>query len=299
MIDCRFSQNTAPQEGGAIAIDQEQATVQNCLFIENRSGYGGAMHNSHYSARVTNCVFAYNTATNIGGAICAKDLRDLDRTQRITNCTFYGNIAEDKGGALGVFQSGSQSVTNSIFWNNIAYSEGPQIAGGFDSGDITVSYSCVQGGHWDVYSPSGAMNWLEGNIDLDPFFANLVTDDFHLKSTAGRWDTNSNTWVIDSNHSPCIDSGDPASDWTSEVWPHGQRINMGAFGGTSKASKSTTTGGNIADIDSSGSVDAVDLSLLAGKWLWPGGTLIENLNGDDNVNFEDFAILASNWGWKQ
>ena len=74
---------------------------------------------------------------------------------------------------------------------------------------------------------------------------------------------------------------------------------MGAFGGTNQASKSTSTDGNIADIDSSGSVDAVDLSLLADKWLWPGASLIENLNGDDIVNLVDYAILAANWGWSE
>jgi parallel beta-helix repeat protein len=34
-------------------------------------------------------------------------------------------------------------------------------------------------------------------------------------------------------------NGDPNSDWTSEIWPHGERINMGAYGGTQEASMST------------------------------------------------------------
>jgi hypothetical protein len=41
--------------------------------------------------------------------------------------------------------------------------------------------------------------------------------------------------------SPCIDAGDPNSDWTGEIWPHGERINMGTYGGTQQASMSTQT----------------------------------------------------------
>ena len=39
-------------------------------------------------------------------------------------------------------------------------------------------------------------------------------------------------------HSPCIDVGDPRSDWLTEPRPNGGRINMGAYGGTAQASES-------------------------------------------------------------
>ena len=59
---------------------------------------------------------------------------------------------------------------------------------------------------------------------------------YHLKSQTGRWD--GNQWVNDTDTSPCIDAGDPTSDFTNEPAPNGNRINMGAFGNTAKASKS-------------------------------------------------------------
>ena len=43
---------------------------------------------------------------------------------------------------------------------------------------------------------------------------------------------------IDSETSPCIDAGDPSSDYTLEPKPNGDRINMGAYGNTPQASKS-------------------------------------------------------------
>lgn len=51
--------------------------------------------------------------------------------------------------------------------------------------------------------------------------------DFHLKSTGGRWD--GSKWVTDTDASPCINAGNPASDYTNEPEPNGNRINMGVF----------------------------------------------------------------------
>lgn len=59
--------------------------------------------------------------------------------------------------------------------------------------------------------------------------------DFHLKSTGGRWD--GSKWVTDTDASPCINAGNPASDYANEPEPNGNRINMGVFGNTFQASK--------------------------------------------------------------
>lgn len=47
------------------------------------------------------------------------------------------------------------------------------------------------------------------------------------------------TWVVDTVHSPCIDAGAPADDYSLEPQPNGGRINMGAYGNTLEASKYT------------------------------------------------------------
>ena len=104
----------------------------------------------------------------------------------------------------------------------------------------TVTYSCVQGGF------AG-----KGNINRDPCFASLghsadpgggaetwVPGDYHLQSQAGCWDPGTETWVLDVITSPCIDAGDPACPVDAEPQTHGGRVNMGAYGGTTQASKS-------------------------------------------------------------
>jgi hypothetical protein len=79
-----------------------------------------------------------------------------------------------------------------------------------------VDYSDVEGG-WPG----------TGNLNLDPLFVDAdgpdgvygtPDDDMHLLPT-----------------SPCIDAGDPGSDFSLEPEPDGGRINMGAYGNTPQA----------------------------------------------------------------
>ncbi len=139
---------------------------------------------------------------------------------------------------------GTATVINCIIWDcpqtvTLTDSSNQQIE---DRGShITIKYSDIVGGP-DGVSISGrysTLTWGPGNINAVPRFADPAAGDFHLKSEAGRWDPNSESWVIDDVTSPCIDAGDPNSDRTSEIWPHGERINMGAYGGTKEASMST------------------------------------------------------------
>jgi hypothetical protein len=137
-------------------------------------------------------------------------------------------------------------------------------------------------------------------MDTDPCFVSFDVNsdpnmwDFYLQSDYGRWNKNSQIWVNDSNTSLCIDTGDPNSDWSDEPWPNGKRINMGAYGGTSQASKN----GNLADFNVDNSVDFVDFSQIANQWF-AGQMCIEDLTNDGIVNFADISIFAENWLWEK
>jgi hypothetical protein len=125
----------------------------------------------------------------------------------LTHCTIVRN------GQAGV-SGGTPTIANCIIYFN-----GTSITGT----PAGVTYSDIQGG-WPG----------QGNIDADP---QLAGDD-HLKSTAGRWDSVARDWVRDEVSSPCIDTGDPALPVLDEPTPNGNRINMGAYGGTAETSKS-------------------------------------------------------------
>lgn len=143
------------------------------------------------------------------------------------------------------------------------------------------------------------VTWLEGNINDDPQFADPASGDFHLKSRAGRWHPNSQSWVQDDVNSPCIDTGDPNSDWTAELWPHGKQINMGAFGGTSEASMSSSTVGNIADLNNNDIVNLLDFALFAGRWRLEKHLLPEDLDRNGFVDFIDVAIFSDSWLYEE
>ena len=75
---------------------------------------------------------------------------------------------------------------------------------------------------------------LEANI-VDPWKI-----DYHVKSEYGRW--NGNNWVNDAVTSPCVDGGFISSDYSNEPAPNGGRVNIGVYGNTSEASKSSANG---------------------------------------------------------
>jgi len=275
-------------------------TVINCMFTGNRGSY--------------NC---YYGGISFGGGILFKG-----GNISVINCTFSGNIADvgggicSYGGRRGAYMS-NMTISNCIFRANDA-NVGPQIALKRYYYEpppaVSVSYSDVEGGHTQVVvDPCCTLNWdNDTNLDIDPCFAvpgywhtndtpEDVNDDFwingdyHLKSEAGRWDPNGETWIYDTNISPCIDAGDPNSDWTAELWPHGQRINMGVCGGTPEASMSLSDAGNISDLNGDDSVGYEDFVLFLGRWLYEAVLLAEDLNRDGFVNFTDVAIFANNW----
>lgn len=133
----------------------------------------------------------------------------------IVNCTVVDNTATIEAGGLRNCD-GTTTITNCIIWGN----DPCQLV---DSS--TPTYSCFPGA-------SG-----NNNIDGDPCFVDSANDDFHLKSAGGRWDGSS--WVTDGVTSPCINGGDTSSVYSSEPAPNGCRINMGAYGNTAEASKSS------------------------------------------------------------
>jgi hypothetical protein len=143
------------------------------------------------------------------------------------------------------------------------------------------------------------VNWGPGNIDADPCFATLgnwqLKGDYHLKSKAGRWVPSRQSWTQDDVTSPCIDAGNPGCPTGSEPLPNGNRINMGAYGGTDEASKSPANWRNIADLTNDWVVDFNDLKVFVDYWLDTGRCIPSDLNRSQFVDFVDFSSLALDW----
>ena len=125
-------------------------------------------------------------------------------------------IVRNKHG-LEAYAQAEPDVVNCIFWYNAAD----------DLVGCQARYSCIQ-------RPSEGL----GNFSSDPLFVNPNANDYHLLSERGRYWPEHDVWVLDKVTSPCINAGDPESDYSKEPKPNGGRINLGAYGGTAYASLS-------------------------------------------------------------
>jgi hypothetical protein len=197
--------------------------------------------------------------------------------------------------------SGRATAINCIIWDcatSLSLTDSPYTG---DRGSHAEVYYCnIEGGEGSAsVSAHSTLTWGVGNINSDPQFADVGNWDFHLKSTAGRWNPGSQSWVNDGVHSPCIDTGDPNSDWTAELWPHGKRINIGMYGGTAEASMSSSTVGNIADLNNNDIVNLQDFALFSGGLGLYQHLLREDLDRNGFVDFKDAALFFDSWLWEQ
>lgn len=312
--NCRMSNNYGYLDGGAFNSDcLSTPTLSNCIISGNRSGTlgGGGIAIWQSNPIIKNCIIAGNHTEGWGSGIF-QDYDFADGSQ-IINCVITQNIGQENGnGEQGIVCESKMIAKNSIIGGNIDIRPGDWLV---IECDVTFTYCDVlnsggSGPGWNVPDVKDGGH----NIDVPPEFTEpgywdpngtpgIISDDFwvdgdyHLQSQAGRWNPSSQSWVTDANISPCIDTGDPNSDWTAELWPHGKRINMGAYGGTPQASMSLSTAGNIANLDNDpcDTIDFNDLALFAGKWLYEEVLLPEDLDRNGTVNFVDYAIFAQQW----
>jgi len=221
LIENNGSNGIELREGSNPAIANCEVNSNAGSGIEMQAKQSGRM-TIYNRPVIVNCVIAGNLHHGVSGGL-----------PTITNCTIASNTG------FGV-SSSQPTVMNSIVYYNNAGIDAVQI----ENGAGAVSYCDVQGG-WPG----------QGNIDAAPCFAepgfwNLngtpddmtddywVPGDYHLRSQAGRWHAGGQGWLLDMLTSPCIDTGNPDSDFSAESPPNGDRINIGAYGGTPQASMS-------------------------------------------------------------
>jgi predicted outer membrane repeat protein len=205
---CNFQSNTALTAGGAIAMGRDSnLTITNSRFVGNfasgkklhnrTDSWGGALYmgcGGDNTVSVVNCLLVGNSAL-WGGALCGESKEIF-----VANCTFANNRAAE-GNTLYCspyycpeYLFSTVHVRDSIVWDDQDSMINPD-------GEIFIASSDILGG-WPG----------EGNIDIDPCFVDpgywdpngtpedpnddfWVDGDYHLKSQAGRWDTNEGRWT--------------------------------------------------------------------------------------------------------
>ncbi|MHC4706530.1 MAG: right-handed parallel beta-helix repeat-containing protein [Planctomycetota bacterium] len=265
------------------------ATITHCLVQGSLLPCGLAVYAC--DGTISNCIIADN-GTN--GACLIASVAECHGL--IKNCTIVNNEAGIIIGSIGA--GGSATIQNCIIYHNQGFQVGLRTAA-----TLNISYCDVEGG-LDGIDASEAVNWGPGNMDADPCFARtgywpepleVVEGDYHLQSSAGRWDPNSETWVTDGNTSRGIDAGNPGSPPGDEPAPNGNRINMGAYGGTAEASKSPARWALLSDLTNDGKMNHDDLGVFVGYWLESGENLPSDLDRNQSVDSTDYAIFAGQW----
>ncbi|NQT91153.1 MAG: hypothetical protein HQ559_00215 [Lentisphaerae bacterium] len=240
--------------GGGICIRNSSPAIINCTIYFNRATDGGGLFNFGGSlAGVTNCILWDNYASSQGPEIYSHS-----STSTVSFCDIEGGISgagiyNTSGGQL--TDGGGNTNANPLFaGTNGSWTTGSSydaLTGKSTLADTTASWTpgAFVGA---LLNPDTTHTWYRQFVIATNTATSITvwgdaavavaTDpyqvyDYHLQSDGGRWTPFG--FVNDTNRSPCIDGGDDSMDVGDEIPPNGDTINMGAYGGTLYASKSS------------------------------------------------------------
>lgn len=127
------------------------------------------------------------------------------------------------------------------------------------------------------------------SLSHDPLFADPEQGDFHLQSTAGRWEKG--VWVYDDGNSPLIDSADPSDiSWAVEPSPNGRRLNIGRYGGTPHASRSAVAGTLVvSSLNDGGSVSGEVLLSWVARGEITNSAVVIDYSPDNGLTWREIV----------
>ncbi len=192
-------------------------------------GGGGGIYGDGYWNEVSfeNLVVRNNRAKALGGGLYLTGNVELEKVQvynnildttyssyggaglfirdgkvKLVNSTIVNNSVSTESSGSGGLSIGSfmdVSIINSIFWNN--YPNNISIISGFHPPSMNVAFSDIQDGEEGIITKdSVVVNWLEGNIDIEPLFVGGNPFDYNLTDS-----------------SPCINAGTPFLVWEGDT----------------------------------------------------------------------------------
>ncbi|OQY27159.1 MAG: hypothetical protein B6244_11515 [Candidatus Cloacimonetes bacterium 4572_55] len=141
----------------------------------------------------------------------------------VSNLTVVNNTLFDISRDGVTVGNGSKNLSypNGVIKNNIIVKTGYSGIRIETSGCL-YDYNCFYDCPRDYVSEAARLDLSTHDLLINPLFVDVVNGKFRLDSS-----------------SPCVDAGDPLSDYINEPDPNGKRINMGAYGNTNKAALST------------------------------------------------------------
>jgi hypothetical protein len=177
---------------GALEISNGDIEIENCIFVDNYTQYGGGLAIESSTGVIKNNIFYNNEAVVYGGAILS-----LNSTNQIINNTIYSNTCFNFGGAIVLFEPVNEELQNNIFYDNYSYQPDPPIA--LISGDTSNIFE--------------QYNFFESGNNSPEF---VSEEDLHLKTNspcidAGNPDPAFND--VDGSQNDQGAYGGPDGDW--------------------------------------------------------------------------------------
>jgi len=255
--------NTASQDG-TFHLAETQATLTNCLVAGNRAARGSAMMLlTGNDVTIVNSTLTDNAASST----CAFHADSTGSYNRVNMSNSI--IAEDVGVTPPIRWYGTEGhvVYCLVVGGREAVEPDTRAAIDWGPGNLAAAPQFAAAGRWVSRDQPGTIVW--------PFHPSAiwVAGDYHLRSEMGRWHPAGQTWILDAVTSPAINAGDPQSALDLEPTPNGGRINMGMYGNTPQASKSSIIrqGPVTVDDDSPADFDTIQDAV---DFAESGGTII-------------------------
>ncbi len=270
---------------GGIRCDESSPTISNCVIRDNTGEVGGGIGVFNGSPVIHGCLIVDNRAYGGVGVFVAGSSSDT----LITNCTIAHNSTlggVNAGGGVMANSSGDVTVENSVVWGNEA-EQGPQLVVRL-AATLDVAYTDVEGGPSDVLIElGGSLNWLGGNIDADPLFADPDNGDFRLSPGSPCIDA-ANNIAVPAGITTDLD-GNPRFVDDPYIVDRGNGdppiVDMGAY-----ELCLWDCGG-----DHDGIVGIVDFLGLLSQWDQVGTSCDFGL-GEPGVGINEFLDVLANWG---
>ena len=208
------------------------------------------LYNNTYGFRqdATNSIIQNNTCYN--NTHTGLSLNKANQCEIKNNTCYKNNTYEiyiRSGAALNIREI---QIRNNIIHADGSSDYGIYVADGEpESQDHIFDYNCfyltngAAAGYWRDEKLETFWSWQTSSrqdghsFESLPRFVDDSADNFHLLSNEGHFEEG--VWIYDGGSSPCLNLGNPGDDYTLEPEPDGDRINLGAYGGTFEASKSS------------------------------------------------------------
>lgn len=306
LSDCLFIGNRAGSRGGAAYCN---ATINRCVFAQNRAFVGGAHVRYSGPAQIRNSVFLNNSA-DAGGA-----LADGHRASYYShNCLFLGNQALGWNGSYGggvILTYSSYAFVNCTMLDNVA-PNGAVAYAPLPSMGIEYSNCVLWGnGDWPFYGPTSAFDGQacivdrdmagDGIRNIDPRFRDRVgpdgipatgDEDFRLLAGSPGVDAGVNSVVLsgalDLNGLPRIIDDPMVADGGVGGPPV---VDLGAYEFARPCAQA-------GDADGDGRVDQVDLSTTLAHFGQSKAVILGDgdMDQDGDVDLADLAVVLTYFG---